>query len=456
MIGEHSLAGLAARYGGVVTLPDCALQGLSIDSRALAQGDIFLALRGQRFDGHDFIPQVVSQGARGLIVERPFRQYPLPQWVVDDSRLALGQVARGVRMASSAAVVGITGSTGKTTVKTLVAAICAQAGEVLATRGNLNNEIGVPLSLLALQPQHRYAVIEMGAAQLGDIAYLGQIVMPDVALITNIGVAHMERFGSQRNIVQAKGEIYESLGEDGTAVINLDTTGADYFAQISPVRQVTFSMRTGCGADIWADRVITDVSGSSFDLHYGDQLAPVRLALLGRANVDNALAAAAVGRALDLDVRQVVAGLERVRPVAGRLNPVQVGGATLLDDAYNANPASVRAAIAVLAEFSGRRVLVLGDMGELGPQAETMHKEVGETARQAGIDMLLATGPLSAAAVKSFGEAGRWFASYADLAAFAEAELKSGDTWLIKGSRSAGLDRLVTHLSKGEGACCSG
>ncbi len=460
MIPGHSFTSLAANYGGVLVMPDCEVTGLSIDSRSMRCGEAFVALRGDRFDGHDFVPHAIASGASGLVVERMIRSTQVPQWVVGNSKLALGQVARDVRTTSKAAMVGITGSTGKTTVKEMVAAICSQAGEVLATRGNLNNEIGVPLTLLGLEARHEFGVIEMGAAQRGDIGYLGQIVVPDVAVVTNIGVAHLGRFGSQRNIVLAKGEIYESLGEDGIAVINLDTSGADYFLDISPKRQVTFSSRLDCGASVYPKQIRLTGKGSEFTLCTPQGEIDIQLGLLGQGNLENALAAAGVATALEISLEQIKRGLELVTPVAGRLNRlVGLHGAVLIDDSYNANPVSVRTAIEVLASMESpalsRRVLVLGDMGELGDEAQAMHAEIGGFAKSAGVDFLLSIGPLASESAKAFGGNARSFDLLDELTEFAQSEMHSGDVWLIKGSRFIGLDKLVSKLTKSEGSSCS-
>lgn len=456
MMGHSSFASYAANYGGVLLMPDCQPEGLSIDSRRIAPRDVFIAIRGQKFDGHNFLEEALAQGARGLVVEKPARHINAPQWVVEDTTRALGQIAREVRLASSAKVVGITGSTGKTTVKTMTAAILAQAGSVLATEGNLNNEIGVPLSLVRLQDEHRFAVIEMGAAQLGDIHYLGQIVMPDVALVNNVGLAHLERFGSRRNIMLAKGEIYESLSGAGTAVINLDTEGADHFSAIAPGEKVLYSIRAGCGADIWAENIKLSDTGSHFDLCTANGSVQISLRFFGLSNVENAVAAAAVALALGLTLEQVQKGLTEALPVKGRLALQQgLRGTKILDDSYNANPLSVKAAIKALRQFPGKSVLVLGDMGELGSDAPALHEEIGSFAKAEGVDLLLGYGELAEIACQTFGRGARFFSDFDKLAAFASDEIASGDVWLIKGSRSVGLDRLVDKLTTSEGSTCS-
>ncbi len=452
MMGNISMAEVAATHGGTLMMPDFRLSGLSIDSRTLQAHDAFVAIRGTRVDGHQFADQAVASGAGALIVERPLRHLSTPQWVVENSTLALGQIAREVRRASAAAVVGITGSTGKTTVKTLVASIASGSGPVLATQGNLNNELGVPLTLARLAPEHRYAVIEMGAARLGDISYLADMVMPDVALVNNIGVAHLERFGSRGNIVRAKGEIYESLGAAGIAVINLDSEGADYFCSIAGANQLHFSMRADCGADLWCEALELAPTSSRFRICAARGEVEVCLPLLGRANVENALAAAGVGLALGLELAAIGRGLAAVQPVPGRLTPRPgLHGALVLDDSYNANPVSVRAAIDAMRQFPGRSVLVLGNMGELGPDTEQMHAEIGHFARERGVSALLGVGDLAAAACVAFAAGAQHFSNIDELAEFARTEMAQGDVWLVKGSRSAGLDRLVEQIIQGEG-----
>lgn len=451
-MGQPSFATYAANYGGVLLMPDCQPQGLSIDTRKVTANEIFVAIKGQNFDGHSFLHQAVENGAAGLVVNNPARDISLPQWVVEDTTRALGQIAREVRLASSARVVGITGSTGKTTVKNMLAAILELEGPVIATDGNLNNEIGVPLTVLRLEKKHDFAVVEMGAAQLGDISYLGQIVLPDVALVNNVGVAHLERFGSRRNIVHAKGEIYESLRQDGTAVINLDTEGTDHFSAIAPAQRVLYSMRPGCGADIWVERVQFDEAGSRFDLCTQDWSVQITSKFFGQGNVENALAAAAIAVALGFDPARIKEGLANARPVQGRLSLREgLHGARLFDDSYNANPVSVQAAIKTMKQFTGRTVLVLGDMGELGEAGPGLHEEIGAFAKAEGVDLLFGYGELAELACRSFGKRAKHFSNFDELAQMASSEMAKGDIWLIKGSRSVGLDRLVDRLTDSEG-----
>lgn len=455
MIGHPSFATYAAHYGGVLLMPDCQPQGLSIDTRKLAGNEVFVAIKGENFDGHSFLHEAVAKGASGLVVDTPARDINTPQWVVEDTTRALGQIALEARLASSAKVVGVTGSTGKTTVKTMLAAILEQVGPVIATQDNLNNEIGVPLTILRLEEEHRFAVVEMGAAQLGDIHYLGQIVRPDVALVNNVGVAHLERFGSRKNIVLAKGEIYESLQEAGTAVINLDTEGADHFSTIAPKRRVLYSLRSGCGADIWVDKIQMSEAGSRFELCMADWSIQIESKFLGQGNVENALAAAAIAIALGLEPQQIQTGLSAARPVGGRLT-LQKGlrGARLIDDSYNANPVSVKAAIKTLKQFSGRSVLVLGDMGELGAEGPALHEEIGTFAKSEGVDVMMGFGKLAELACGSFGAGARFYADFDELVADADQEMAAGDVWLIKGSRSVGLDRLVDKFTVSGGSSC--
>lgn len=456
MMGHPSFATYAAEYGGVLLSPDCQPQGLSIDTRKLVADQVFVAIKGQNFDGHKFLHDAMQKGASGLVVSAPARDIDAPQWVVEDTTRALGQIAREVRLASSAKVIGVTGSTGKTTVKTMLAAILEQGGPVLATDGNLNNEIGVPLTIVRLEEAHRFAVIEMGAAQLGDISYLGQIVSPDVALVNNIGVAHLERFGSRRNIVIAKGEIYESLQKDGIAVINLDSDGADHFSAIAPGRQLLYSTRSGCGADIWVEKVQLDDTGSRFSLCTVDWSVEITTSFLGQGNVENALASAAVAVSLGFKSAQIQKGLAAARPVAGRLTLKRgLHGAKLLDDSYNANPVSVKAAIRTLNQFDGRRILVLGDMGELGTDGPGLHEEIGTYAKNQGVDLLLGFGDLAKLACESFGKDAIHFSNFDELAAATGKQMVAGDVWLVKGSRSVGLDRLVDKLTDAEVSECS-
>ncbi len=422
--------------------------GVTTDSRQVAPGNLFIALRGPNHDGHDHVSSACEKGAVAALVEKPL-DIALPQIVVSSSLAALGRLAAAWRQQLATPLVAITGSNGKTTVKEMTAAILTQQGEVLATQGNFNNAIGVPLTLLGLTPQSRFAVVEMGANHPGEIAYLTQLARPEASMITNAAAAHLAGFGSLAGVARAKGEIFSGLGESGTAVINADDEFAGLWYELAGDRRV---LRFGLDreAEVTAEWSL-DADGSRMVLHLPGGEVECRMALLGRHNIVNALAAAALATAVGADANDVAAGLESLKPVRGRLAPrAAINGARLIDDSYNANPASLRAGIEVMGSLPGRRVLVLGDMGELGDNEEALHAEAGHEAHSKGIGALYATGPLSRFAVEAFGPRGYHFDTIDALVAALEPELAPDMTVLVKGSRAARMERVVDALAGGE------
>jgi UDP-N-acetylmuramoyl-tripeptide--D-alanyl-D-alanine ligase len=429
---------------------DAPVTAVGSDSRTLAPGELFVALTGPRFDGHDHLAQAAAAGAAGALVARRI-QSPLPQILVPDTLTALGRLASAWRAARPGRVVAVTGSNGKTTTKEMIAALLGGAGPVLATRGNLNNAIGVPLSLLRARDEP-FLVVEMGASHPGEIAALSALAQPDVALITNAGRAHLEGFGSLEGVARAKGEILGGLGPQGVCVINADDPWAPLWRGLAGTRRV-LGFGSAEGAEIRLEAVEEplrlDTEGFHSRVRVRTPRGPLRLelALAGHHNLLNVLASLAAAEALGLDQSQLAAGLSRLRPVPGRLCPkTSSGRAWLIDDSYNANPDSVRAALAVLLGLPGRRWLVLGDLAELGPGGEALHREIGRESRAAGLDRLWATGPLSAAAVTAFGDGGRLFADRGALAAELAPALGPQDLVLVKGSRSAAMDQVVAAL----------
>jgi UDP-N-acetylmuramoyl-tripeptide--D-alanyl-D-alanine ligase len=449
----RDLAELARVTGGVLSGSNAAFGAVISDSRALEPGALFVALRGERFDGHQFVPEAQQKGAAGALVERQVAA-ALPQVVVPDALAGLTAFAAAWRRAFDGRVVGITGSNGKTTVKEMTGAILACEGPTLVTRGNLNNHIGVPLTLCRLEASHRYAVVEMGANHQREIAHLAAIGRPDVGLVINAGPAHLEGFGGLEGVAKGKGEMFEALGIDGTAVINADDRFAAYWHGLArgAGRIVTFGMRER--ADFSAQDVQSRASDGVFVSEF-QLVTPVgrrtaTLALAGEHNVMNALAAAAAAHAAGAGLDAIVEGLGRVRAVSGRLEVKQVsGGARLIDDSYNANPGSVRAGLRALAALEGQHWLVLGEMRELGEESAQMHAEIGEFARQSGVSRLLAVGDDARHAVEAFGAGATWFASVEDLIASLRAELAPGVTVLVKGSRSNRLERVAAALGAG-------
>lgn len=427
---------------------DCTFDGVSIDSRAIKLGQLFVALTGPRFDGHDYLDQVAAKGAVGALVEHEVPGAVLPQLVVLDSRKALAQLGALNRNAFvDKPVAAITGSSGKTTAKEMLASIMRTRGPVLATRGNLNNELGVPLTLLELAPEYSAAVIEMGASRVGEIAFTVSLTKPHVALITNAGTAHVGEFGGPDKIVEAKGEILEGLDGFGVAVLNKEDKAYPIWKTRAGDRRIVTFAIADQSADFHAQQLTLDARGCpGFILHSPLGSAPVQLNLLGTHNVANALAAAAAGHAMGVDLDGIVSGLNAVQPVKGRtVAQVAPNGVRVIDDTYNANPTSVNAAVDILTGFPGRTVLVLGDIGELGDWAEQGHRDVGAYA--AGkVSALYAVGPLMAHAVTAFGEHARHFANQTDLIAALSAEQDPKTTILIKGSRSAAMENVVAAL----------
>ena len=450
MLEAMFLSALTKPLDATLTGADADFNSVSIDARQVKAGGLFVALPGSRVDGHDFIAQARTNGAVAAMVERLVAD-PLPQLLVADCQAALGQLGALNRAAFTQPLVAITGSSGKTTVKEMLAAILRQCGSVLATRGNLNNELGVPLTLLELSHRHQYAVVEMGAGAIGDISYSMALASPDISVLTNAGVAHIGRFGSERAIAQAKGEIFSGLGAAGQAVVNLDSPWlGDWQGIIGSRRTWSFSL-SNPAASLHTDNLQLDKRGcAGFRLLTPVGEIDIQLNLLGEHNVSNALAASAAALALGLPLEAIAAGLAGLQPVAGRGKPFPGhNGALIIDDSYNANPASVRAAIDVLASLDGHRVLALGDMGELGDTEQQVHRQIGEYARRLGLDGLYATGPLAALAAEAFGQGGHSFDSRSTLGDALKIQLNPHTRVLVKGSRSAGMEEVVTALVEG-------
>jgi UDP-N-acetylmuramoyl-tripeptide--D-alanyl-D-alanine ligase len=450
---KRTLAEFARLCGGTLHGEDRAFMAVSTDSRTLAAGDLFVALRGPRFDGHEFVGAARAAGAAGFVVERDTAG-ERPGIVVADTLAALTRAAAGWRDSFPGQVVAVAGSNGKTTVKELIAAILSLSGPTLATRGNLNNHIGVPLTLLRLAPEHRHAVIEIGANHPGEVAALTAIVRPQVAIVTNAGAEHLEGFGSLEGVARAEGELFASLDAGATAVINADDQFASLWSEMSSGRQVRFGL--GAAAEFTAAEIRHDVGANGFLTRFV-LVSPagrteVELRLAGMHNLQNALGAAAASMAAGATLEQVRAGLGSMRAVTGRLQFRTARGAWIIDDSYNANPSSMRAAIDVLATLPGQRWLVIGDMGELGQFARSSHVELGRYARARGVERLFATGPLSALAVEEFGAGAQWFPNASALARALAPLLAPGVCVLVKGSRMNRLERVVDALTGTAGA----
>ncbi len=435
--------------GGELVGDDGAFTSVSTDTRTLKSGALFVALSGPNFDGHAFVAAAKDRGAVAALVTRVVAS-ELPQIVVADPLAALSTFAREWRRQFQMPVIGVTGSNGKTTTKELIGSILSRLGTTLITRGNLNNHIGVPLTLLELNATHRYAVIEMGANHQREIAHLASIAEPAIGIVTNAGAAHLEGFGGLEGVAAGKGELFRALPANGVAIINADDKYATYWRDSRNCERVyTFGFEQP--ADFMAHKVRESGDASGFRIEFdlvtplGTQ--PAVLNLGGLHNLRNALGAAAVAAAAGATLEQIVAGLAAMRPVAGRLElKAAISGAFLVDDSYNANPSSLKAGLDAFRNFGGARWLVLGEMKELGDSADALHAEVGRYAKQAGIARLLAIGERSKHAVQAFGTDAEWFDNIDDLIAELRSSLASGTAVLIKGSRANRLERVSAAI----------
>ncbi len=449
------LSACAEVMQGKLVGEDSAITSVSIDTRAIKPGQLYIAIKGHNFDGNEFVDQAEKAGAIAAVVHKGIKSN-MAHIIVDDTRLALAQLAGAWRHSlagrgnEALSVIGITGSNGKTTVKEMVAAILAVNAPVLFTQGNLNNDIGVPLTLLRLNEQHRYAVIEMGANHAGEITYTSTYAQAGVVIITNAGAAHIEGFGSLDGVAKAKGEIIETLKKDGIAVINHDDDYFDYWKSVAGNRHI-LSFGLNDGADVTAKTIKTEIRNNAFvttfDLVTALGTVDIILKLAGQHNVVNALAATAASLALGLDLKQIKQGLESVKPVTGRLQPlVSRLGNIVIDDTYNANSASLKAGLDVLANFTGKPWLVLGAFGELGPDSPKMHEEMGAFIKARGVVRLLAVGEDSKNTVQAFGKGATFFEKQQDLIDVLKQELKGDETILIKGSRAQHMENVAAAL----------
>ena len=442
---EGALSAASATMRGRLAGEDRGFRGISSDTRTLAAGELYFALRGPKFDGAAFVGDAAAKQAAGAVLHEP-ADAALPAIVVEDTRRALGTLAADWRRRLPVRLVGLTGSMGKTTLKEMLASCLGLAAPTLATRGNLNNDVGLPLMLAELDAAHRYAVIEMGANHFGEIAWLTALARPEIAIITNAGPAHLEGFGDLEGVARAKGEILGGEERPAHAVLNADDPYYGYWRTLAADVPVT-SFGLCESADVRAVDVEQGAARSRFRLLAGTVDIGIDLPLAGSHNVVHACAAAAAAFLLGLDADTVRRGLEAVQPVRGRLRPLAARrGATVYDDSYNANPASVIAAAEFLARQPGRAWLALGDMRELGGDAPELHRNVGRCVREAGVDRLYAAGPLAQRSAEGFGENARWFASVEELAAALADELEAGINVLVKGSRAMQMERVVAAL----------
>jgi UDP-N-acetylmuramoyl-tripeptide--D-alanyl-D-alanine ligase len=447
------LSDVALWTRGSVHGSNVGVHGVFTDTRAPITGGLFVALKGENFDAHDFVATAKRAGAAAALVARPV-DVDIPQVVVMDTTMALGDLASAVRAQRRARVIGITGSNGKTTVKTLLASILALHGKTHVNAGNLNNEIGLPMSLLSLPTDAEFAVLEMGAGKHGDIANLAAIARPEIGLVNNIAPAHLERMGSLEGIAETKGALYTTLPAQGVAIINADDAFATFFTNLAGTRHVIrFGVRGD--ADVRAENIRLGTE-TRFELVVRKEHVEIALPMNGRHNVQNAIAAAACAIALDVPIELIKRGLEASPSVKGRLQRYAMpGGWILIDDSYNANPGSTAAAIAMLVSEPGEAWLVLGDMRELGADARALHAATGKLAQESGIEKLYTVGDLSSAAAKAFGSKARHFDDQKSLAATLAADMKPGVRVLVKGSRGSAMERVV-HALRGEAETAGG
>ena len=448
-----TLSQLTDILNGELQGADITLDAVTTDTRKLTPGCLFVALKGERFDAHDFADQAKAGGAGALLVSRPL-DIDLPQLIVKDTRLAFGELAAWVRQQVPARVVALTGSSGKTSVKEMTAAILSQCGNTLYTAGNLNNDIGVPMTLLRLTPEYDYAVIELGANHQGEIAWTVSLTRPEAALVNNLAAAHLEGFGSLAGVAKAKGEIFSGLPENGIAIMNADNNDWLNWQSVIGSRKVWRFSPNAANSDFTATNIHVTSHGTEFTLQTPTGSVDVLLPLPGRHNIANALAAAALSMSVGATLDAIKAGLVNLKAVPGRLFPIKLAeNQLLLDDSYNANVGSMTAAVQVLAEMPGYRVLVVGDMAELGAESEACHVQVGEAAKAAGIDRVLSVGKHSHAISTASG-VGEHFADKTALITRLKSLIAEQQviTILVKGSRSAAMEEVVRALQE-NGTC---
>lgn len=463
MIGEWTLQiaakAMDAQCCETIKL-DTPITGISTDTRQIKPGDLFVCLTGEHFDAHNFVAQAREKGAVAAVTQKPVVD-SLPQLRVKDTLIALGRLATLNRNRFSGKVIAVTGSSGKTTVKELLATMLKHRGKTLFTQGNLNNHIGAPLTLLQLEDDHEFAVIELGASAAGEIDYTVHLTQPHVALLNNACEAHIEGFGSLEGVVKAKSEIYHTLTRDDVGIVNIDDPHAAFWCEKLQNMQRNYLTFSVCNreADIWVSESQVNAAGAwGFSLHSAGEMVSVQLSLIGQHNIANAAAAAAVWVALGLPLAAAKIGLESCLAVKGRMKPIQLAAGWLIDDSYNANPQAVKAAIDFLAQRPAKRILVLGDMAELGQESAELHAAVGSWVAEAGLDVFFAVGPMMQYAVQAALAAGisaAHFQHQADLITALKPYLNESYTLLVKGSRSAQMDRVVDALQQ-EGAhtCC--
>lgn len=449
MIAPMTLKQLQDRCGGELVGEDLAFSSVCIDTRKVATNDLFVALEGENFDAHDFIEQIEALGA-AFVLNRNVEGLSKAHLLVDDTRAALGHIAGFCRDQFEHPVIAITGSSGKTTARNMLSAILSLRGEVCTTLANQNNEIGVPLTLLSLEKKQVAAVVELGARHCGDISYLGQFVNPDIAILLNAGSAHIGEFGGYDNLVKAKGEIYKTLKQGGLAIVNLDDGAHDsWLNEITGKRVLTYSANDSV-ADVYCSEVNNQSAGARFNLHYQDRTQTVSLPVPGVHNISNALAAASAAISLGYSLGEVAEGLLAYQAETGRLTRKALSESLMLiDDSYNANPASMVAAIDVLALESGLTIAVLGEMGELGADEERLHREVAKHAASSDIDEFWLIGRFAQAMSDVIGERARVFCTKEEIALAMSQIENEPTTVLLKASRFVALEGVIELYMRG-------
>ncbi|WP_287831042.1 UDP-N-acetylmuramoyl-tripeptide--D-alanyl-D-alanine ligase [Idiomarina sp.] len=452
-----SLAWVAMAVNGELrgaSNPQQVINKVSTDTRDALDSTLFIALKGEQFDAHDFISQALAQGAIAVITQQPLDEQT-PHILVEDTRYTLGLLGAAVKAEVAPKTIAITGSNGKTTVKEMLAAIIGQRYNVLATAGNFNNDIGVPLTLLRLEAQHQYAVVELGANHAGEIAYTTSLTRPDVAILNNVSAAHVEGFGSVHGVAKAKTEIFQGLPEEGLAITPYESEYLPCWRNVRAGKRLqTFGLSEQ--ADVRASQIeLNSLGQPTFKLSINDQHWTVSLQLSGLHNVKNALAASAAALEVGMSAEEIATGLANVAPVKGRLTPMQLTeNVTVIDDTYNASVASTKAALDLLGSYQGTTIMVLGDMAELGAEARAYHEEVGDHAIQAGISKFFTLGVLSQSASEVFnGRGGKHFSSFATLVdeilqTITQRSVSEHVTVLVKGSRSSHMERVVNALQE--------
>ncbi len=449
MIGLCSLSTLVEVTNGELRGSDHSFCAVSTDTRSIQSGDLFVALQGSNFDGNRYVVKAKEKGSIAALVET-HQDVDIPQVKVADTLAALGSIAAYNRQLFNGKVIAITGSSGKTSVKEMLAELLSNEGDTLATEGNLNNHIGAPLTLLKINEEHQFAVIELGASAVGEINYTASIARPDVSILTNAGSAHLEGFGSYENIVATKGEIISALGLDGVAILNADDPAFAVWQQLALPRKVcAFSLKEGVGADVWAESIRLQSDSSTFELCWDGGRVAISLPLPGKHNIANALAAASAASVLGLGWGSIQKTLSELSSIKGRLELAKSPlGYMVINDTYNANPSSTNAALDVLAKSTGFRVAVLGDMGELGADVAKLHKEVGQYAKAGRADALYAVGEFANDIAQGYGSGAREFKTKQALVEVLMKEVQEDATYLVKGSRSAAMETVVEELLK--------